>query len=192
MEPRPIQNAVSKAEYARAKGVNRATITRWAQAGRLVLDGHSQVLVDESEARLAETADPTKEGVVRRHEVERGQSVLALTAADPDLPPRKGEKHESYGKRIVESTRREAANADIAEMERDRQRGVLTDVEGVKRAQADFSTMVRQTLERVPVELRQHLTAAQYDLVTGAIDAALRKIAAQALAQAELASSTRQ
>lgn len=193
MEPNATPTAVSKAEYARAKNVERSTITRWAQANRIVLDpATGRVLVEESEARLALTADPDKAGVVDRHERERGQPVGDLATAGAAKQTKKRAHDESYGKRITESARREAAEADMAEWRRDQQGGKLTDVEGVNRAEADFSTFCRQIFERVPVEMRSHLTLPQYELLRKAVDAALRKVSETAQAQADLAANTRQ
>jgi hypothetical protein len=195
MEPQPTIAAVSKSAYARAKATNRSTITRWAQAGRIVLDGNGDVLVAESEAMLAATADPGKAGVVKHHEIERGQAVIDLTV--PVAPNVKAEKPEGYGKRIHESARREAANADLAEMERDRQLGKLTDVEGVKKAMIDFATLTRQTYERIAFDLKLRLAVETdpdrvFDLLKHAIDDAARKIGETLKAQHDLAGSTRQ
>lgn len=148
------ENSVSKAEYARMKGLNKSTITRWAASGRLVLDDKGNVLVAESEARLAETADPAKEGVVARHEAQRGHSVQAQGRAPTDP-----ERDSSYTKRIGESARREAALADMAEMDRDKQRGRLVEREWVERAVADSVVAARQALERLPDRLMLQLAA---------------------------------
>lgn len=188
---------VSRAEYARAKNVNRATITRWAQANRIVLDADGNVLVAESEEQLAKTADPSKAGVVKRHEVERGQKVMDLAADVPKANSQKPEKHEGYGKRINESARREAALADMAEMDRDKQAQVLTDVAGVVKAMEDFATFSRQKYERIAFDLKLRVAVESdpdkcFQLIIEAVHAASREISATAQAQADLAASTKQ
>jgi hypothetical protein len=147
-------NTTTKAEFSRRKGWNRSTATRQAQAGRIILDIDGNVLIAESEARLAETADASKIGVVKRHEIERGQKVLEL-AMTPDRSALIGKKTsgEGYSKRVNESARREAALADMAEMERDRIAAKMTDIEGVERALADYAVLGRQSVERFAIEL---------------------------------------
>lgn len=146
-----MENAVTKTEYARQKGLNKSTITRWAASGRLVLDDGGRVLVAESEARLAETADPSREGVVEHHANNRG----TRSGGSPADPAR--DSH--YTKRIGESARREAAMADIAEMERDEKLGRLVERSKVELALADSIVSARQALERIPDRLMIQLAA---------------------------------
>lgn len=176
-------NVVSKAEYSRLKGINKSTITRWAKAGRLVVDAEGNVLIAESEALLAESGDASKVGVVERHAQERGRKVEDLTK----LQSAKGSGtrpagSEAYGKRVTESARREAALADMAEMERDLKVGKYLDREGVERALIDNATAIRQTFERIPYDLRLRL-AAESDpekvrqMLSDEIERACRKVA---------------
>lgn len=62
---------VTKAEFARLKGWNRSTVTRYADAEKLVMTSDGLVDVDASELRLKALADASKEGVRLRHERER-------------------------------------------------------------------------------------------------------------------------
>ena len=50
-----MSNVLSKAEFARQLEVNRSTITRWAQQGRIVLAPNGKVKVKESIAQLKKT-----------------------------------------------------------------------------------------------------------------------------------------
>lgn len=199
-----VSNVSSRAQYARAKAVNRATITRWAKAGRLVLDDGGNVLVAESEARLAETADPSKAGVVDRHERERGQAVIDLAGSSapeaatvPSAETRKRGGSEHYGKRIQESARREAAEADMAEMKRDREIGKLTDVEGTQKAMVDFAALVRQTYKAPIAEIKLRMAAEADPDKVGAmllawVDDAARAVSELASALAAQPTNTRQ
>lgn len=197
MEPINTPNAVTKAEFARMKGVDRSTITRWADQSRIVVDD-GRVLVAESEARLAETADPSKAGVVKRHELERGAPVAdLLTVPAPSRHVTRAEKGEHYGARIRESARHEAAKAEMAELELAQRKSQLTDVEGVQKAMADFATLTRQTYERIRPELKLRL-AVETDpdrvdqLLRDAIDNAARTVADLLKAQIDAAANTRQ
>ena len=64
--------ALTQYAFARHLGVDRAHVSRLKKTGRLVMtpDG-DRVLVAESEARIAATADPGKVAVAERHEIGR-------------------------------------------------------------------------------------------------------------------------
>lgn len=202
MENQTPPNAVSRAEFARMKGVNRSTITRWADESRIVVED-GRVLVAESEARLAETADPSKAGVVRRHELERGAPVADLLNAQPNLqdqpaaPRARAEKSEHYGARIRESARHEAAKAELAEIELAKVKGTLTDVEGVSRAMEAVGAAFREAWKRTNRELHLKLGAEpdpdkRLAMMNDATDRGCNAVADQASAMADAAGSTRQ
>lgn len=68
------------AAFARRLGVNRSTVTRAAQAGRLVLDAQGMVLVAPSLERWHATRG-TRDDVAARHAAARGAEVPALSGA---------------------------------------------------------------------------------------------------------------
>lgn len=69
----------SKAAFARRLGINKSTVTRAAQAGRLVLDG-DKVLIDASLARWTATMGGRTD-VAERHAQQRGHSLESLPKA---------------------------------------------------------------------------------------------------------------
>lgn len=73
--------AVSQSDFARDIGVARSRVTALKQAGRLVLDDKGRVMVEESKARIAETADPNRDDVARRHAANRASAGNAPGAA---------------------------------------------------------------------------------------------------------------
>lgn len=73
-----MSRAVRMAEFARILGVNRSTVTRARQAGRLVLDHRGLVLVDESIERYRATAGGRTD-VAERHAESRGAELPAAT-----------------------------------------------------------------------------------------------------------------
>ena len=76
-----VEKAVSKAEFARRLGVSRSTVTRAAQAGRLVLDASGMVLLEQSTTSWAATAGG-REDLRGRHQHKRGgKGVRAQTQA---------------------------------------------------------------------------------------------------------------
>ncbi len=72
MDNAPIEypETSTLAEFADIAGFRRSYITQLKQDGRLVLDGR-RVIIAASLARIAETRDPAKAGVVARHAAAR-------------------------------------------------------------------------------------------------------------------------
>lgn len=87
-----MSGAVRMAEFARIAGVNRSTVTRWRQAGRLAMDDHGRVLVDESLARIQATVGGRTD-VAERHATERGAELPTspATQGQPDATAGQGE-----------------------------------------------------------------------------------------------------
>lgn len=90
----------SKAAFARRLGVNKSTITRAAQAGRLVMEG-GEVNIEASLARWHATAGGRAD-VAERHAAQRGQAIPDAStpyrteenATAGDSVPLQGELHE--------------------------------------------------------------------------------------------------
>lgn len=69
-----VSATMTRAAFARHLGVNKSTITRWAEAGRLVLDAAGHVIIEASERRLVATQGGRTD-VAARHAAERGLSI---------------------------------------------------------------------------------------------------------------------
>ena len=69
-------STMSQADFAREIGVVRSRVTALKAAGRLVMDGNGRVLVEESKARIAETADPNRDDVAARHAANRASAGI--------------------------------------------------------------------------------------------------------------------
>lgn len=65
---------VTKSKFAEILGVDKANITRWAQEGRLVMDG-KLVNVEESKRKLEETSSGTHRHVAERHAAYRAMKL---------------------------------------------------------------------------------------------------------------------
>ncbi len=77
--PSPLE---TKAAFARRLGVNKSTITRWAKAGRLVLNVDGKVLVKESMARIKAT-EGHRSDLKQKHALHRGHGLkVAEIASD--------------------------------------------------------------------------------------------------------------
>ena len=125
----------TQVQFAAIIGCDKSHVTRLKQAGRLVMVGEgrdARVDVEASKRRIAET-EGGREDVAARHATAKGQE-----ARKPD---------ES---RVSAQTRKEMAQADVAEMERDVMRGKLVDRDQVEAALADAVAFARQGFENFP------------------------------------------
>lgn len=142
-------NAVTQAEFARILGVERSYVTALKKAGRLVLNEIGNVLVEESQARIAATADPGKAGVADMHAKKRGEPNATVdgknqskteTEEDPDdIAPTPDYQ--------AARARKELANAQLAEMEVRQKAGDLFDAAEALALVADAGTVFRTTLD---------------------------------------------
>lgn len=76
-------NTCNQVEFARLIGVNKGTVTRWKQAGRLVLDEQGRVLIAESTARVAESR-AGRDDVAERHARNRGRNLAETLGTPPE------------------------------------------------------------------------------------------------------------
>ena len=144
---------VTQAEFARLLGINsRSYITKLKADGRLVMNG-DQVDVEASRLRIIETADPNRDDVVIRWARERGQTS-ALIGDSPE--------ETSYASARA---RKEKAQADMAEMERDKRRGQLLDRAAVEAAFEDILTTMRQALEQHASRVAPQLVGLDLDKI---------------------------
>ena len=158
--------ALTQSAFARHLGVDRAHVSRLKKTGRLVMtpDG-DRVLVAESEARIAATADPGKVAVAERHAAKRaGQAAAAVDghkAAKTEAEPGEPEAPEQPGMPDYQKARarKETANADIAEMEARTRAGQLMETAAVMAAVADAGTTFRTHFATLPTILAPQLAA---------------------------------
>ncbi|HXD37840.1 MAG TPA: hypothetical protein VN624_14380 [Rhodanobacter sp.] len=169
------------AGFARRLGVKPQAVTALRHADRLVLtaDG-KRVLVAESLARLALTADPSKAGVVARHAAARDPEP----AADPEGEEgAAGEPAATVGYQHWRE-RNEKAKALAGERMNAVEEGKLMVAEEVTSAIARATTTLRTQLERLPAELAPMLAATSDEgharaLLAEAIEHALEDLARQ-------------
>lgn len=79
----PIPEEMTRADYARYRGVRKSYITQLAHEGRLVFtaDG-KRVRVRESDQRIQASRDPSKEGVRERFAEQRSESLARELALE--------------------------------------------------------------------------------------------------------------
>lgn len=119
----------TRADYARRRGVNRSTVTRWIEQGRVVLDG-DRIDVAASDARLGETGG-ARPDVAARHAATR--SAPSPAASGSPQPP------------AADSTARIGNTYQAARAVREKYAALS--------AQADYEKMIGNLLARDDVEL---------------------------------------
>lgn len=154
-ETRP--KALTQAEFARAMGWNRSTVTRLKQAGRLVVDAHGHVLAAESVLRIEETGG-MRFDVAARHAASRAAAMgecqpaeeNRATAAETPAPEETAQPPATkYGNetRVDAQARKESAAADLLEIELAQKRGNLIPKEDVDAALRAFAAATRARLD---------------------------------------------
>lgn len=152
---------LTRSRFADLLGVNRSTVTRWADAGRLVLDKHGNVIVEPSRARLIETGGG-RDDVAARHAANRGaaisehQSGAENAPAAGKGPATGGNNRATMGgveTRTEAQARKEAVAADLLEIELAQKRGNLVPKEAVDAALKAFATSARSRLDVLPDQL---------------------------------------
>lgn len=148
------QTIISKSRYAKIKGVNRSTVTRWIQSGRIGQTKGGLIDVAAADAQLAATQSPEP------HHLARSEQIAADKAAQAVAGGQQGEQHpaaqEIYDaglRQKLARARYEENRADLAALERDEKAGSL-----IQRADAVFvldDTLARMAnlLERMADQL---------------------------------------
>lgn len=149
-----MAETITRAGFARMLGINRSTVTRWAEVGRLVLDDYGNVRVEESRRRLGETSGG-RDDVAARWASQRVASMSA-PQPDPENAPtarsapatgNNGGNAAGVETRSEAQARKEAASADLMEIELAQKRGNLIPKEDVDAALKSFAAGVRARLD---------------------------------------------
>jgi pyruvate/2-oxoglutarate dehydrogenase complex dihydrolipoamide acyltransferase (E2) component len=138
------------AAFAKHLCQQRSYVKLLKDMGRLVMEG-DKVNVEASMALIEATKDPSKQGVVDRHQAQREAKLADAQITVPFIA-------ENIDYQSAKA-RREQANAEIAEMERDLMREKLVKLDDVKHAIAYGDAIVRNRLEALPDILAPQLCA---------------------------------
>jgi len=155
--------------FARRLDVRPSYITKLRHDGRLVLtDDGKRVKVAESIARIEETRDENRDDVRARHAKEKKKKAGASMEVGPPAPqasalaPPEKKPRAERSKFSDYRTRKMLADAELAEMERDKIRGTLVQLDTVRAAGVEVGTALRAALENMPDQLAP-LVAATMD-----------------------------
>jgi phage terminase Nu1 subunit (DNA packaging protein) len=159
----------TQADFGRRIGVGRSRVHALKEAGRLVMEG-DLVNVEPSLERLEST----------RNSAHDNQAIAKVG------PGRTAPVEESAAPRRIDAqARKEHAQADIAEMERDKMRGELLRKDDVIAAVADIVTTLRVRLESLPAQLGAQVAPISDEgictaMIADNIEAALAELSHQA------------
>lgn len=140
---------LSQAEYAKHRGCSGVAVFKAAKAGRIsLIDGKIDPDVADIQwsknTRVRAPNSKQDDGLAQTHTAE--QATAPTAAGDP----------EDY---LVSRSRREAAEAKIAEMKEAEMRGALIRVDSVRRALANKISAMRDALLQIPYRLAPVLAA---------------------------------
>jgi phage terminase Nu1 subunit (DNA packaging protein) len=130
---------MTRADFARLKGVNKSTVTRWVASGRIKVDekGLIDPVAAERNLRATESHEPHHQARLEQIAEEKGRAsaLEALEAAAGAAGGQSGRPPEDdSGKRLREArAQRETVRAEVEAMERDLKRGTL-----LPRSDVDF------------------------------------------------------
>ncbi len=180
---------LSRAAYARHRGVDASLVTRWAQAGRIVVDPDGKRIdAEASDAMLAETLDPARGG--RGGKSDRMPEQAAPPAAKPAAAP----ASDTYNR---VRTHREAFAAKTSEAVYRKMIGELVEREPYNRAWVQNLGPALQRLDTISARLGARLAAETdvrkcQDMLDDEIVAIRQEIADNAQAMIEGAGKTKQ
>ena len=149
---------MSQADFARHIGKTPGYITQQKDAGRIVMQGR-MVNVEESVKLLDETRDPSKIGVVERHDREREQKQASQPVSGTAghlLDDMTGKAGSAYQQARAMKEKYAAMQAKIAY---EKEVGILLVAQDARLAVADGDAIIRNRLESLPDMLAPQLAA---------------------------------
>lgn len=183
-------SAMTQAEFARFCQVNRSTVTRWIQNGRIQALPNGLIDAEAAERMRDATASPLPMHLARKAQFDDARTANnsatpgatgATTAPDA---PQAGFSEDGGGEAMtqaanlgialkLETYKLQKAKAETANMELDKLTGTLVDRAEVDFVLADFGSTLRALLESLPDRLAGQLAALRGD--TNAIHKALEE-----------------
>lgn len=162
----------SKAAFAKRLGVNRSTITRAAQSGRIVINIDGKVLINESLARW-ESTKGGRTDVEARHAQGRGHYVQALRVLDSDG---ESESESDVGEMALYKARALEAKNKMALIEVGLEKGDLIEKPEHLRDAAKIGAGLRQSIENLIDNLSPQIGGIQPGLVAERIRHAVSEL----------------
>lgn len=184
-------NHVTQAEFARICGVNKSTVTRWLQNGRMQATPQGLVDVEAAKRMLAATESPAAHHQARKAQFDETKAATAALS-DPSLgnsyqnakngpqgpennpatpgatannAPGKASAAENIGTALkLETYKLQKAKAETANLELDKMARALCERSEVDYALNDFGNTLRALLEAMPDRLASQLSTLNGDV----------------------------
>lgn len=189
-------SAVTQAEFARLMGVNRSTVHRWLENGRMQAQPNGLIDPEAARRQLDATESPLPHHQARKAqfiEAREGDDTsnaekrefnpstgLATPHATGGNNPETRTQAENIGTALkLETYKLQKAKAELANMEVDKQAGLLVERAEVDYVLADFGNTLRGLLEGLPDRLAPAISRHRGDV--NAIHAELESSAADLL-----------
>lgn len=172
---------VTQSEFARLMGVNRSTVTRWIQNGRLSAEASGLIDPETGRRQVTETESPLPHHRARKAQFEQAREGQGMDAAEtPPVVPENAPVGDQVAAALrLETWKLQKAKAELANMEVDQKAGLLVERAEVDYVLADFGNTLRALLEGLPDRLAPAISAHRGDV--NAIHVELETVAAELL-----------
>lgn len=178
-------NRVNPAQFARLCGVNRSTVTRWLQNGRIVAD-HAGMIDPEAATRMRlATESPLPHHQARKAQFDEAREAAAAPAPASAAQEPAGDEGEFTGMEALGQQLKRATvdlqrhKAEQAAIEIDKAMGTLVEMSEVQYVLGDLGATLRSLLEGMPDRLAGEIAAHQGN--TNAVHKALEDAAREML-----------
>jgi hypothetical protein len=164
---------MTQAEYAKHRGVSGVAVHKAVKAGRIsTIDGK----IDPAVADIQWEKNTRARVMPRKPESGQSDAGAPVAAASPSEPPPEGKADDYWDAR----SRRETAEAAIAEMKEAEMRGLLIRADAVRSALATRISGTRDALLQIPSRLAPVLAAeSDMERVIEILEAELRQALSQ-------------
>ena len=151
---------VSQAEFARRMGVNKSTVTRWVQNGRITLAADGRVDVDQASRERDASESPMPHHQARKAQIDSQKAQLPAQPAQPADPMPGAGQVEKLGAALkIETLKLQRAKREMAELDLDRLAGALVERETVDRVLDEIGRAMRRLLQNMPDRLAGTIAA---------------------------------
>lgn len=145
---------MTRAEFAREMTVNRSTVTRWIERGRIVVNAQGLIDPEAAKVALQATESPAPHHQARTAQIAEQKRAGALQAAG------KAQEVTEVGMRLKLAMAAEReAKAQLAALEVDKQAALLLERERVEFVIKDIGNTLRGAMESLPDRLAPTLAA---------------------------------
>ena len=186
---------VTQAEFAKLRGVNKSTVTRWIQNGRMATEPNGLIDPERAAALLAATESPLPHHQARKAQFDEAREWGSQGGAEkiaPAAPQREATGNatpaeslpalEKLGAALkLETYKLQKAKAERENIALDKEAGALVERAEVELVIADFGATLRGLLEGLPDRLAAAIARHRGDVT--AIHAEIEGVATDLLAE---------